>query len=225
MKPVILIVSPHPDDETLGCGGTILNYRRKGISVCWMIVTEMAHNSIYTDEAMATRADEIASVAKSYGFSDVIRLGFAAAELDRVPTSNLVANISKNIRHLSPTHIYLPWPGDVHSDHKHVFDCCIASSKWFRSPSVEQIFAYETQSETDFDLNPTSIKFTPNFFQDISEHLEEKIEIANLYKSEFRNHPFPRSATGIKALATIRGAASGFDFAEGFMMLRYRSKA
>ena len=116
----------------------------------------------------------------------------------------------------------MPYPADAHSDHNAVFDASVALTKWFRFPSIDRIYVYETQSETDFDISPSSSGFRANTFVDITDTIEKKIEIAGIYESEFLEHPFPRNFEAIRALAKVRGIASGFEFAEAFMLIKQR---
>lgn len=95
------------------------------------------------------------------------------------------------------------------------------STKWFRYPSVKRILAYETLSETDFGLG-TDLGFRPNIFINIENYLEDKLRAMDIYASELGRFPFPRSDEAIRALATLRGAASGFQAAEAFELLRER---
>jgi LmbE family N-acetylglucosaminyl deacetylase len=217
-----LVIAPHPDDETLGCGGTLLRACAEGDEVYWLIVTGISEALGFTYERVAARATEIDSVAAAYGFSETIQLDFPTTTLDAIPMRDLVSAIGLAASRIEPTDIYLPHRRDAHSDHAAVFDAAISLSKWFRYGSVERVFVYETQSETDFDLFPDSPGFRPNVFVDISETLDRKIEIASIFESEFVEHPFPRSFEGMRALAKLRGAASGFIAAEAFMLLRQR---
>lgn len=217
-----LVIAPHPDDETLGCGGTLLRARAKGDKIYWLIMTGISEMLGYSRKRVARRAVEIESVAAAYDFTETINLDFPSTTLDSIPIREVVAAISEVARRIKPTDIYLPYRRDAHSDHAAVFDAAISVSKWFRYGSIERVFVYETQSETDFDLSPDSAGFRPNVFVDISDTIERKIEIAAIFESEFLEHPFPRSFEGIRALATLRGAASGFLAAEAFMLLRER---
>jgi LmbE family N-acetylglucosaminyl deacetylase len=133
----------------------------------------------------------------------------------------LVGAISAVFASFQPNEVFVPHCGDVHSDHQVVFKAVTSSSKWFRNPSINRILAYETPSETDFGLNPNE-SFSPNVFIDISPYLKQKIDAMRIYESELGQHPFPRSEESIRALATIRGASSGFEFAEAFQLLRER---
>ena len=218
----ILVVAPHPDDETLGCGGTLLRARDAGVEIVWLIMTRIGSHIGATPERIAERDREIEDVAKAYNVRETVRFDFPTARLDTLPMGDVVEQMSQVVRRVAPTDIYLPFRRDAHSDHAIVFDAGVAVSKWFRYPSVRRVLVYETQSETDFDLSPDSLGFRPNIFVDIFATIEEKLRVAGIFKSEFSAHPFPRSMKGIEALATLRGAASGFEAAEAFMLLRER---
>ena len=115
----------------------------------------------------------------------------------------------------------IPHRGDVHSDHRIVFDAVTACTKWFRYPSVQRVLAYETVSETEFGLSKEQA-FSPNYFVDISRFLTEKLRLMQIYESEISKPPFPRSVEVVKALAIWRGATSGYDAAEAFELLKER---
>jgi len=216
----VVVVAPHPDDETLGCGGTLLRHKRNGDDVHWLIVTHVSEASGYSLERVQTRNQEIERVAARYAFDSTTNLQFAPASLDRIPMGELVNRISFVFRELHPEIVYLPYAGDAHTDHSFVSDAVLACTKWFRYPEVRRVLAYETLSETDFGIRPDRNGFRPNVFVDISEFLDDKIEVMKIYQSELGSFPFPRSEEAIFSLAKVRGAASGFKAAEAFMLLR-----
>ncbi|MDP2143570.1 MAG: PIG-L deacetylase family protein [Gallionella sp.] len=215
----ILVVAVHPDDETLGCGGTLLKHKAQGDEIHWLIVTAMTAECGFTPEAIARRAREIETVAQMYDFDSVHHLGFPAARLDEVPMSQLVAAISKVFQSVQPNQVFLPFQHDVHSDHQHAFAAAYSCTKSFRYPSVRKVMMVETLSETDF-AQSASGGFVPNMFVDVSDQFERKMEVLLVYQSELRPHPFPRSEESITALATLRGAAAGCKYAESFMVLK-----
>ncbi|MBO6781910.1 MAG: PIG-L family deacetylase [Alphaproteobacteria bacterium] len=218
----VLVVAPHPDDETLGCGGAILRHAAAGDAVHWCIVTAMHVDAGYTEDQIAARAGTIADVAAHYGFAGVHELGHPTANLDRLPRAELVGSMSAVVGAVSPTRVYLPHPSDSHSDHRIVFEAAAACTKWFRYASIREVFAYETLSETGFGIDPSVKAFRPNAYIDITGHLEGKIAATAHYASEFADHPFPRSEAGVRALATLRGGEAGYAAAEAFMLLRSR---
>ncbi len=216
---IILVIAPHPDDETLGCGGALLRHISIGDLVHWVIVSTM-DPSCFSAEQIDRRSNEINQVASAYGFASITNLRFNASRLDDIPVTELVDSIGDVISQLRPETIYLPFPGDAHTDHRAVYLSAISATKWFRYPFVKRILACEIVSETDFGLNPEGLPFRPNLYINISDWIEKKIEIMRLYESEIGEHPFPRSAEVIRALARLRGAQSGFLSAEAFMVVK-----
>jgi len=217
----VLVVAPHPDDETLGCGGTLLRLAQSGAQLAWLIVTGISREGGFSDERVRERDLEIEKVSNLFGFKEVFNLKLPTRQLDRVPFHDLMGQFSTVYRSFKPDQVFLPNRSDVHTDHRIVFDAGAACSKWFRFPSVQRVLAYETLSETDFALGESSL-FRPNYYVDISAHLERKLEVLQLYKSEIDEFPFPRSLEAVRALAKLRGSTAGFKAAEAFHLLRER---
>lgn len=216
----VMVVAPHPDDETLGCGGTLLRHIANGDVVHWLIVTDMQTEYGFPEAQVKRRQAEIQKVSMAFGFSKVHNLGLPPAKLDAVPMGDLVLSIGQIIKKISPAVVYLPFRGDVHTDHAVVFDAVASCAKWFRYASILRVLCYETLSETEFDLNPEGARFSPNSFVDITPYIDRKIEIAEIYEEEIGEFPFPRSAGALRALAQVRGATCGCHAAESFMILR-----
>lgn len=217
----ILVVAPHPDDETFGAGGLLLRARASGCQVHWLIVTNIWAELGWSEEKVERRQREIAAVADAYGFTGVHRLDLPAARLDTLPIGEIVTAIGTVVKAVSPETMLIPHGGDAHTDHHVVFTAAASCSKWFRYPSVRQVLVYEALSETDAGLYPFN-PFVPNLFLDIELYLEEKLRIATLFGDELSSFPFPRSLEAVKALAMLRGAACGVAAAEAFMLLRAR---
>jgi LmbE family N-acetylglucosaminyl deacetylase len=215
----VLVVAPHPDDESLGCGGTLLKHKHRGDELHWLIFTDMAASGQYSEGEISQRAEQVKLVAARYDFKTVSHLHFPPAQLDHLPKSELVAEATSVVQNIQPQIIYLPYRNDVHSDHEVVFDICVAATKQFRLPCVNEILAYETISETDFSLKPNTM-FNPNYFVDINEYLQEKLDIVSIYASELGEFPFPRSLEAIEAMAKYRGVQANSKAAEAFMLLK-----
>ncbi|MEY8198223.1 MAG: PIG-L deacetylase family protein [Colwellia sp.] len=216
----ILIVAPHADDESLGCGGSILRFIDEGCQVSWLIVTGMSLEAGFSIEQIERRKKEIEKVTMMYQFSNVIELNLPPAALDTLPKGDIIAGISKVIKELEPQDVYTVYRNDVHSDHEMVFDAVASATKSFRYPFIERIFAYETISETDYGLKPEDSGFRPNVFVNISDYIDRKLKILNVFESEMGIFPFPRSAKAIEALAIIRGSQANCNAAESFMLLK-----
>ena len=215
----ILVVAPHPDDETLGCGGTLLKHRKDNDEINWLIMTEMKPNNSNRN-FIEKRNNEIKKVKKIYDFETVIQADCETAMLDSYNISEIINFISMALDRIKPNIVYIPYANDVHSDHKIISEAFISSSKAFRKPFITSIRAYETLSETEFNIDSTISAFKPNLFINIEKYLEKKIKIMNIYKSEVSKHPFPRSEKSLRSLAYLRGSSASLKAAESFIILK-----
>jgi len=216
-----LVIAPHPDDEILGCGGTLLRRAAEGVELGWLIVTEISTQHGWPGDKVEQREREISQVAAALGCRQVFNLKFPAMRLDALPMSDLVEKFSDVFRKFQPEEVLLPHRGDIHSDHRVVFDAAAACTKWFRYPSIRRVLAYETVSETEAALAGGCV-FQPDWFVDVSQFMARKLQLAAIYESELGIFPFPRSAEAIDALAKVRGMAAGVAAAEAFQLLRQR---
>ena len=217
-----LIIAPHPDDEILGCGGTLLRRKSEGVEICWLIVTDISEQYGWQLKDVQQRKDEIEKITKLVGFDVVHNLKLNPAQLDALPIGEVIQKISKVFRDFQPDEVFVPHYSDVHTDHRIVFDATIACTKWFRYPSVKRILSYETLSETEFGLRRENA-FFPNVYVNIDEYLETKVQLMSIYESEVDDFPFPRSDQAVRAQAYLRGAAAGYNAAEAFQLLKERN--
>ena len=220
MSRKILVIAPHPDDETLGCGGTILRHISKGDIVYWLIVTTISEATGYDKKLVQRRKKEIKKVNKHYGFKKLFELNYPPSELDVLPLKKIIHSFSKIINKIKPQTVYTPYFGDIHSDHRVVCEAVLSCVKSFRSNFIKKVLCYETISETEFNLKGRDYSFHPNCWVNIEKFLKKKIQIINMYKSELLEHPFPRSVKNINSLASIRGSNVGLKSAESFMILK-----
>lgn len=215
----ILVVSPHTDDETLGAGGFLLKHADAGDELYWLNVTNVKEEYGYTKEEEKQGREEIKRVAARYRMKEYIDLRLEPAALDQYRTSELVQMFSGEVGRIQPDIVILPYWNDVHSDHKIVFEAAYSSTKSFRYPSVTKILCMEIISETDYAPDCTG-GYTPNFYVDISDYLEEKIAIMKEYKNEIKESPFPRNEQAIRGLAKYRAAACNVEYAEAFRIMK-----
>ena len=210
----VLVIAPHPDDETLGCGGTLLRHAHHGDKIFWLIAT------IPEDKEKKMLIEKsIREVSEAYNFDSVIQLGLAETRIDLVPESVIIKKISDAIHIIKPDIILLPNRTDVHSDHRIVFDLAYSCTKNFRFPFIRKLLMYETLSETEFSPSFDSSAFIPNTFVDVTPFVKRKIEIMGMYGTEIMQPPWPRSTLVIEALARYRGSRIGVEFAEAFVLL------
>ena len=216
MKNKVLIIAVHPDDETLGCGGTLLKHKENGDEIHWLICTTIDKSHNY----YKTREKEIERTKEAYSFDSVHNLRLKTMQVDEYSMSELVGKISEVINEIKPNIIYLPFKGDVHSDHRKIFEASYSCTKSFRYPFIKKIYMIETLSETEFAPSTKEDNFVPNVFVDISDFMDKKLEIMKIFESEILEHPFPRSEKNLRALATLRGATCGCEYAESFVLLK-----
>ena len=217
----VLVIAPHPDDETLGCGGTLPRHKEEGDELYWVIVTCISEDMGWPEAAVKKRDAEIDSVAKKYGFSDVFNFRLPTTKLDTLPIFNLIEKITDVYKKVEPDIIYMPFAHDLHTDHQSIAKAMQSTFKWFRYPHIKKVLMYETPSETEFNFIEKNI-FNPNVFVNISDNLDYKIETMKIYESEMGDFPFPRSEKTIRSLAAFRGSQSGFEAAEAFELVYER---
>ncbi|MBT1062892.1 PIG-L family deacetylase [Bowmanella sp. Y26] len=216
----VLIVAPHADDETLGCGGSILRYIAEGHSVHWLLITHPTESAGFCLQQIQNREQEIEKVSALYGFHGVHQLRLPPAQLDIQPKEQLIKKIASVINTVKPEQVFTAYRNDAHSDHCEVYDAVMAATKTFRSPFIKRVLSYETMSETDFGLKPEDGGFRPNVFVNIAPYLEQKLDILEVYQSELGDFPFPRSRKALESLSYVRGAQCNAMAAEAFMLIK-----
>jgi len=200
----VLVIAPHPDDEVLGCGGTIKKHTNKGDEVHLCIVTR-AYTPDWTQEFIENRKKEISCANEVLGIKETIFLDLPTVKLDRVGQKKLYDLISGNIGKVKPETLYLPFAKDSNKDHQLVFEAGFIASK-----ALKKVLSYSYESPL----------FMPNIYIDISDTLEDKLKAMSCYKSELKEYPHPRSLEAIKVLAEKRGTEAGLKAAEAFMLIR-----
>ncbi len=213
----ILVIAPHPDDEVLGCGGTIAKQAKNGDEVFLCIVTK-AYTPDWSDDFIEKRAKEIERSNKILGFKKTFFLDFPAAKLDTIAQKEINHGIDNVIKEVKPEVVYIPNESDLHKDHKIVFHSSLVALRPAHNGFVKKVLSYEVLSETDW-AGPEN-NFYPNVYEDISKTIEEKIEAMKAYASELRESPHSRSLEIIRALAQLRGAQANVNFAEAFKLIR-----
>ena len=215
----VLIVSPHPDDETLGVGGTIAKYSAQGAEVFVLMVSGHLP-PLYRREdydktvAEAHVAFELLGVAKSKF------LEIPATMIGDLPIHKLNGKISKILKDFNPHIVFCPYP-DRHLDHRLVFDSVMVATRPIGvGRDIEIVATYETLSETHWNAPHIEPNFTPNWVVDIKKKIEKKFEALKCYESQVSDFPGPRSIEAVEALAKFRVSQSGFGYGEGFHLVR-----
>jgi N-acetylglucosamine malate deacetylase 1 len=215
----ILVIAPHPDDEVLGCGALIHRYTSLGNRV-YVIVMSRGKPGRYPEEAIKNVREEAKNAHNLLGVEKTIFFDYSAPELDLYSLSDLAGSIASVIRDISPEMLYLPHRGDIHHDHRAVYNGALVAARPTNGCSVKEIYAYETLSETEWSAPFADDAFIPTCFFDVSEQIEKKIEALRCFKSQLREYPSSRSIEAVRALAQYRGVTVGCMYAEAFMHVR-----
>lgn len=212
----VLIIAPHPDDEVLGCGGTIAKYSQRGdhITVCY---ATKAYTPDWSEEYLIKKENEIEISNSILGISKRIDLGYPTVQLDTIPQKDITDSLSEIANQIKPNITFIPHRGDLNKGHQIIHDAALVALRPI-SHRCSKIFAYETLSETEWGPNPHS--FHPDYYVDISETWEVKIEAMNVFTTELKEEPHPRSSDVMRALAIKRGSEILAMAAEAFMVVR-----
>ena len=217
----VLVIAVHPDDETLGCGGTLLKHKALGDEIYWLVVTgpRKGDHPAFSDEFIAKRDTLVDRVSDSYGFNETIKLNLPTQMLHSLDLKDIIVKMSNVIKRIQPDTIYMMYNNDVHSDHRVAFDAAYSCTKSFRHPFINRILMIEALSETEFALATQSTVFVPNVYVDITPYIDKKLEIMSMFEGELMKEPWPRSLSSVKALARVRGSRAGVMYAEAFQLL------
>ena len=215
----ILTICAHPDDEILGCGGTIARLIKEGCQAYTLILGQGITSREYwtTEEfenihSQATEANRIIGVELPIFIDD-----FPDNKFDSVPLLEIIKAIEKVIDAIKPDTIFTHFRNDLNIDHRITCQAVITATRPMKDCSVRKIYSFEIPSSTEWNF---PVSFSPNVFFNVKETLHFKIQAMQIYSGELRQYPHPRSQSGINQLASIRGMQSGFSLAEAFEVVR-----
>jgi N-acetylglucosamine malate deacetylase 1 len=218
-KRNILFVAPHPDDEVLGCGGIMKKLSSRGDRIHALIITRGKPEK-YSEEKIVKVRNEALNAHKILGVTETRFFDFPAPDLDMISQAEISESISKIIIELNIDTIFLPHHGDIHHDHKIVFNAGLVASRPVNDCTVKRIYSYETLSETEWAAPFNNETFVPTYFIDISNEIKHKIAAFSSFISQVKPFPSARSLENLEALAKFRGATVGMYRAEAFSIIR-----
>lgn len=220
----VLVVAAHPDDEVLGCGGTIAWHRRAGDHVTVLVmadgITSRGADAGVTAEALEERRRSAGRANDILGVNELTLLSYPDNRMDAVALLDIVQDIEKVVVRSRPTMVYTHHRGDVNIDHTRVHDAVIAACRPQPGHGVRKLLFFETPSSTEWRPPGSVAVFAPNWFTDISSTLSAKLDAIGAYGAELRDFPHPRSSQAVEHLARWRGAAVGLAAAEAFELGR-----
>lgn len=211
----VLVFAPHNDDEVLGAGGTIARHVTNGASVYICEVT-----ASLVEERKKLLQGEAASAHRILGVSDTCFLDFTVVELPHEGIRKFTGAVNAVVQRIAPEVVYLPFYGDMHTDHAAVANAVMVAVRPLAAPFVKSVYMYETLSETGWNFPTADKTFIPNVFVDITSYFDQKVSAMNAYRSQIKEYPHPRSIKAMCALAEYRGSMIGVPMAEAFMCVR-----
>ena len=215
----VLVFAPHPDDEVLGVGGTMAKRAKDGHEVYVCVVTK-GTAPLFNEERVQIIQQQCREADALLGAKKTLFLDFPAVMLETVPRYELNGKISDVVQMLEPDEVYIPHRGDMQLDHKMIVDACMVALRPKYKHVVKRIYAYETLSETGWDIPNTVNEFIPTVYEDISSTLNIKLESMAKFTSQVGTFPNPRSIESIESLAKYRGSTVNCYAAEAFCLIR-----
>jgi len=215
----ILVVAPHPDDETLGAGGSIRRFADEGHIVSVLTIT--AHMPpLYSAEVHEQTLEEARAAHKVLGVAESIFLDNPALALGELGAAELNKILTDHVEAVTPDILLIPYL-DRHIDHRLVFDACMVAARPINAARrIKLVAAYETISSTHWTAPHIEPNFTPNLVVDITEQIDAKLDAISHFKSQLQEFPGSRSVEALKALALFRGSQAGYGYGEGFHVIR-----
>jgi len=214
----ILVVCAHPDDETLGMGGTIALYSKRNDEVFVLIFTEGESARGKKLSKILRRKNQAKKACEILGIKKIKFLNYADQKLDTIALSDLSKKIELVVKEWNPEIVYTHFWNDINQDHRQVYEATSIAVRPLPSSKISQFIVFETPSSTEWSSKKKS--FTPNLFVNVKKTLKIKIEAFEQYKNEIMQYPHPRSKEGVMNRAKYWGNIVGMEFAEPFMIVR-----
>lgn len=215
----VLVIAPHPDDEIIGVGGTIAKRAKAGDEVYVCVVTKGCQ-PLFAEEFVEQGRTECRKADKLLGVKKTIFLDFPAVMLETVPRYEFNGKIAEVVQKINPDEVYIPHRGDMQIDHQMVVDAAMVAVRPRGKNYPKRVYAYETLSETGWNIPNTVNEFIPTVYEDISDYFDKKLEAMSVFESQLAQFPEARSIGAIEALAKFRGATVSVEAAEAFSLIR-----
>ena len=216
----VLVVAAHPDDEALGCAGTILKHVSDGDEVHLVFMSDgisSRKNISKKDRKNRLKGSKLAH--SLLGISSVKWINLPDNKMDTIPLLDLIKKIEVIINQIKPTTIYTHHYGDLNIDHQLTYSAVITASRPLPNSTLKEIFGFEILSSTEWSI-AKHLQFNPNYFVDITDEFSSKMKVIAAYSEEMRRSPHSRSIQHVETLARHRGFSVGVEMAEAFEVYR-----
>ena len=218
----VLVIAAHPDDEIIGCGGTIARHVAEGDNVDIVILAEGATSrpgENFTEELNALR-NAANNAAKAVGAQPPRFFGLPDNRMDTLALLDVVQKVEAVIDEVKPQTVYTHHGGDLNIDHRIAHQATLTACRPLPGSSVKNLYSFEVASSTEWSIEGGVSSFSPNHFVDVSQHIDQLKTAVDHYQLEMREFPHPRSWKNIEAQRHFRGASAGLAAAEAFQVVR-----
>jgi N-acetylglucosamine malate deacetylase 1 len=223
-KNIVLVVAAHPDDEILGCGGTMTKHVDHGDDVHILFLSSgVGARGDDTDESndeRTRRRRAATAAAKTVGAYPPRFADFPDNQMDSVPLLDIVKAIENVVSEIGPGIVFTHHGGDLNIDHRRAYEATLTACRPLPGSPVEQICTYEVLSSTEWGPFAADRMFLPNRFVEVTGQMDRKLSALSAYEEELRPSPHARSIEAVKAQAILRGASVGVPCAEAFATMR-----
>jgi LmbE family N-acetylglucosaminyl deacetylase len=221
----ILVIAAHPDDEVLGCGGTIAKLAANGARVNILILaTGLTSRKGFCPEksadALGVHYERAKQAGRLLGAASVDFADFPDQRLDTLPLLDITQRIEAEVEATNPDTIFTHHGGDLNMDHEVVYRATLTATRPTVGGRVTAVYSYEVPSSTEWAFQKFTPQFRPSVFHDVSATLAYKIQAMQIYESEVRSFPHPRSPEALEAIARRWGSVVGLPAAEAFELVR-----
>ena len=221
MNKRILIVAAHPDDEVLGCFGTVAKFIKQGYEAYTLILSGGKTSRGEIDKYEIDKLREEMKKANSLiGIKEVFQENFPDNAFDSVPLLEIVKQIENIKEKIKPDIIFTHHMGDMNIDHQITHKAVLTATRPMKDECVKTIYSMEIPSSTEWNSFSYQNIFIPNVFFDISDTIDLKVAAMSQYVSELRDYPHPRSLQNIKEISKVNGTRVGIEYSENFMLVR-----
>ena len=222
----VLVIASHPDDEILGCGGTLHNLKKEGAKISGLFLSdgESSRKHQKINKLILDRKSQAIKAGKIVGIKKIIFGDFPDNSMDSVPILKVIQFIEKQIKAIKPDTIFTHFESDLNVDHQITSKAVITACRPTKNQTVKSILFFEILSSSEWNISIKNKSFKPNYFVDITKSIKFKLKALRHYKREIRKWPHPRSIEGVKLLSKTRGSTVGLSNAEAFILGRHVEK-
>jgi len=216
----IMVIAAHPDDEMLGCGGTLIKHSKRGDYIKTLILGQGMLSRGEDESILAKLRADSKEANDIIGVNELKFFDFPDNAFDSVPLLKIIKVVEKEVADYQPDIIYTHFSNDLNIDHRRTFEAVMTACRPQPGMKNPDIYSFYIQSSTDWIASTEATQFIPNIFVDVEDEIEQKIEALMAYQTEMKEYPHSRSLESIRVFSQYWGTRVGKYFAEPFILVR-----